>query len=260
MRVFDADRQEWAGDERETRFNGDQQMQAVEQGQMLRRAAVVLAVVGLCFLIWALGWKGEPQPVKEPAAAQPTATESWDGDGESSAEPSAESPAATSAATPPPGYEVVQDSEGFRSAVPSGWERTSHPSQYGMAVVEYRSSDGSRRLQVFAVMETSPYASLQAAQLESRKLNGYEVITLEESSGAARKAATHEYRADEVAGESQSFTRHVIDHRFEAEDGQRYAVVAYGSDADGSDDEQELLDTALRWFCPPRKQCAAPTG
>lgn len=259
MRVFDADRQEWAGDERETRFDGDQQMQAAKQGQVLRQAAVVLAVVGFCFLAWALGWKDEPQPAEEPGATQPTATDSWDGEGGSSAEPSAESSEETSAATPPPGYEVLQDSEGFRSAVPSGWERTGRPSQYGMAVVEYRSSDGSRRLQVFAVMETSPYASLQAAQLESRKLDGYEVITLEENTDAPRKAATHEYRADEVAGESQSFTRHVIDHRFEAEDGHLYAIVAYGSDADGSGDEQELLDTALRWFCPPDTQCAAPT-
>lgn len=112
MRVFDADRQEWAGDERETRFDGDQQMQAAKQGQVLRQAAVVLAVVGLCFLAWALGWKDEPQPAEEPGATQPTATDSWDGEGGSSAEPSAESSEETSAATPPPGYEVLQDSEG----------------------------------------------------------------------------------------------------------------------------------------------------
>ncbi|WP_405997020.1 hypothetical protein [Streptomyces sp. NBC_00829] len=258
MRVFDVDRQEWAGDERETRFDGDQQMQAAKQGQMLRRAVAVLAAVGLCFLVWALGWKDEPQPVEDAAPPQPTATESFD-DG-SSDEPSAESSETASAATVPADFAIVQDKEGFRSAVPSVWERSSRPSQYGMDVVEYSSPDGTRRLQVFAVMETSPYASLQAAQAEARKLDGYQVITLEEKTGTARKAATHEYRADEVAGEAQSFTRHVIDYRFEAEDGQRYALVAYGSDADGSADEQELLDTALTWFCPPGTVCPTPTG
>ncbi|WP_328492261.1 hypothetical protein OHS59_05495 [Streptomyces sp. NBC_00414] len=275
MRVFDTERQEWAGARRERLFHADQYLDVRRQKAIRQQTAIVLAVAGLTFGVWALAWKDEPEPYRDPAAtrsdtAQETSggvadgvppDQSSDSDADSDSG-SGEASLGTSAASLPAGYESQQDVEGFRVALPAGWERDSRSSRYGIDVVDYRSTDGTRRLQVFQVLETSPYESLQAAQAEARKLDGYEPVSLSEIPGDEGRAAEHEYRTDEVAGEQGSGggTRHVIDHRFEAADGERYALVAYGSDADGPDDERELVDTALLWFCPPGVRCDTPAG
>ncbi|MFI1413432.1 hypothetical protein ACH4Y0_26435 [Streptomyces sp. NPDC020707] len=264
MRVFDTERQEWAGSRRERLFHPDQYLDVRRQKAIRRKTAIVLAVAGLTFGVWALAWKDEPEPYRSfTAAGSDTAKDSSDGsgsgDGSGDASEGSASPAQPSESLPA-GYESQEDPEGFRVALPTGWERDSRSSQYGIDVVDYRSPDGTRRLQVFQVMETSPYESLQVAQVEARKLDGYEAVSLTEVPGGTGQDAEHEYRADEVAGEQGGGTRHVIDHRFEAADGERYALVAYGSDADGPEDERELVDTALLWFCPPGTQCETPGG
>jgi hypothetical protein len=44
-----------------------------------------------------------------------------------------------------------------------------------------------------------------------------------------------------------------------AADGRIYTIAAYGADADGRDDERELLRTALGRFCPPDTVCGTDT-
>ncbi|MFF6996448.1 hypothetical protein ACFY93_16060 [Streptomyces sp. NPDC008313] len=274
MKVFDSERQEWAGSPHERVFPVDQYLDVRRQRDIRLRAAAVLAAAGLCFGVWALGWKDEPEPYREPAtsgqdasadggggeAATPGGTPSGDASDDMS-DGADEDTSGESAAALPDGYHEYQDPEGFRIALPDGWERDSLKSQYGIRVVSYRDPGGIRRLQVFQLMETSPYASLQAAQKEAKRLDGYAMISLQEVPGDPGQAAEHEYRADEVAGEQNAgTTRHVIDHRFEAADGERYALVAYGADDDGGDDERELVDTAALWFCPPGSTCQAPAA
>ncbi|MFE7071870.1 hypothetical protein ACFU96_17485 [Streptomyces sp. NPDC057620] len=265
MRVFDTERQEWAGSRRERLFHPDQYLDVRRQKVVRQKTAIVLAVAGLTFGVWALAWKDEPEPYQNfTAARSDTKKDSSDGSGGGSGSESGSgggTPSAEPSSSLPAGYEPWQDDEGFRVALPTGWERDSRSSQFGIDVVDYRSPDGIRRLQVFQVMETSPYESLQVAQVEAQKLDGYEAVSLAEVPGDGNQAAEHEYRADEIAGEQGGGgARHVIDHRFTAADGERYALVAYGSDADGPDDERELVDTALRWFCPPGTQCETPGG
>ncbi|MFS8197929.1 hypothetical protein ACLVWQ_04500 [Streptomyces sp. CWNU-52B] len=277
MRVFDTERQDWAGSRRELLFQTDEYLDVRRQKAVRQRAALTVAVAGLAFGVWALAWKDEPEPYRDPAATRSDTTETtsgttsgatsggvMDGVPQDQASPSDGStdgtPLGSSAAPLPEGYTSQEDAEGFRLAVPTDWERESRSSQYGIDVVEFRSPDGTRRLQVFQVMETSPYASLQAAQTEAEKLDGYESLSLAEIPGDEGEAAEHEYRADEITGEQGSGTRHVIDQRFKAVDGERYALIAYGSDADGPDDERELVDTARLWFCPPGRLCDPPAG
>ncbi|WP_221350741.1 hypothetical protein [Streptomyces beigongshangae] len=265
MRVFDTERQDWAGSRRERLFHPDQYLDVARQKAVRQNAAIVLAVAGLTFGVWALAWKDEPEPYREPAVTQQDTVEgatggTGDGVPRAPSSPSGGISPGTSPRPLPGGYVSQQDPEGYRVALPRGWKRDSRSSQYGIDVVDYRSTDGSRRLQVFQVMETSPYESLKAAQAEARKLEGYETVSLAQVTGRTGAAAEHEYRADEISGERGGGPRHVIDRRFEAADGRRYALVAYGSDGDGPDDERELLDTALLWFCPPGMECAPPTG
>lgn len=262
MRVYDRERQEWAGGRRERLYHPDQYLDLPRQRHVMERTGVVLAVVGVCFGIWAFAWKDEPEP---PPPATTSQGESAPVDPGSTA-PEEEFPTGTDSGTEsgsgalPDGYDEVPDEEGFSVAVPTGWSRESSPSKFGIDIVNYRSPDGLRRLQIFQLMEDSPYGSLQAAQTESSKLDGYELIDLVEIPSSPYPAAEHEYRASEIAGESDTGSvRHAIDHRFEATDGNRYALVAYGPDsADGA--ERELVDTAVAWFCPPNTTCTTPSG
>ncbi|WP_435210260.1 hypothetical protein [Streptomyces sp. bgisy034] len=267
MRVYDRERQEWAGGRRERLYHPDQYLDLPRQRRVLERTGMVLAVVGVCFGIWAFAWKDEPDPPPpattsqgESAPADPGGSDPSGSDPGGSVPEESPTVADAGSGAVPDGYEEVQDEEGFRVSVPTGWSRASSASKFGIDIVNYRSSDGSRRLQIFQVMEDSPYGSLQAAQTESTKLDGYELIDLTEISSSPYAAAEHEYRASEIAGESDTGSvRHVIDHRFEASDGNRYALVAYGPDnADGA--ERDLVDTAVAWFCPPNAACATPAG
>ncbi|MFJ7073612.1 hypothetical protein [Streptomyces sp. NPDC098781] len=264
MRVYDRQRQEWAGGRRERLYHPEQYLDLPRQRRVLERTGVVLAVVGVCFGVWAFAWKDEPEPPSPPPAAA-SQGESAPAD-QGSPVPEEEFPSGTESGSGsgtgalPADYAELTDEEGFRVAVPTSWSRDSSGSKFGIDIVNYRSPDGLRRLQVFQLMEASPYASLQAAQTESSKLDGYELIDLIEIPSSPYAAAEHEYRASEITGESDTgAVRHVIDHRFEASDGERYALVAYGPDStDGA--ERELVDTALAWFCPPDAICPTPSG
>ncbi|MGV9943281.1 hypothetical protein [Streptomyces sp. NPDC003401] len=256
MRVFDIERQEWGGSRRERLFHVEQYLDLPRQRSVLQRTAVVLAVCGVAFGTWALAWKDEPEPYRPPAQEAPVEPGATD-DG-AAGEGTTADPGVT--ASPPSGYEILDDSEGFRIALPEGWTRESDPSRYGIEIVEYRAPDGVRRIQIFQLMEDSPHASVVEAQTTASGLDGYREIQVRyvpDPSG--NEAAEHEYTADELSGEPATGSAyHVIDHRFEAVDGERYALIAYGAQDDGTEDERELLDTARAWFCPPSVQCPAP--
>ncbi|MFG3262834.1 MULTISPECIES: hypothetical protein [Streptomyces] len=258
MRVFDTERQEWAGSRRERLFHAEQYLDLPRQRNVLQRTAVVLAVCAVAFGTWALAWKDEPEPYRPPAeegAVEPGVTD----DGVTGEETTA-TPTVTASASPPSGFLDPADPEGFRIALPEGWSRESTPSQYGIDIVEYRAPDGIRRIQVFQLLEDSAHSSVVEAQKTTSKLDGYEKIHLDyvpDPSG--NEAAEHEYTADELSGEPTAGSAyHVIDHRFEAADGENYALIVYGAQGDGTEDERALLDTARAWFCPPSMECPAP--
>jgi hypothetical protein len=159
----------------------------------------------------------------------------------------------------PAGYVLEEDAEGFRIAVPEGWSRSSVDSKFGIAVVNYRSPDGTRRLQVYQVAEESPDASFELYLSEDTpKPDGFVELALENLDDGDFVGSRLEYLTDSIKGEPEVGTWHVYDERFVASDGQIYAVAAYGPDSDGREDELELLNTALGWFCPPYATCEGP--
>ncbi|KKD06851.1 hypothetical protein [Streptomyces sp. WM6386] len=183
----------------------------------------------------------------------------------SAPEPSTPDPATTfdtefpTAEGLPAGYVAYDDPEGFRIAVPEEWLRTASPSQYGMDVVDYRSPDGDRRLQVFQVEESSPDESFEVLlSPEYSKPDGFVQLSLESRDGTG-SAALLEYLADSLGDEPDLGPWHVYDLRFVAQDDEVYALISYGPDADGGADELELLGTASNWFCPPDTFCDEPT-
>lgn len=163
---------------------------------------------------------------------------------------------------PPAGYEMVVDREGFRIAVPEGWTRTDKGSQYGMPVVNYRWRDRSLRLQVFEVAEASPEASFELL-LSDEKIqpDGFHKLGALVPTEGDRVGSRLEYLylADSSGDGPGTTTWHAYDQRFVAADGNIYAIVAYGLEADGRDDELELLTRAVAWFCPPDTECPAPS-
>ncbi|MFG2816579.1 hypothetical protein [Streptomyces sp. NPDC048410] len=179
----------------------------------------------------------------------------------SSSAPVTPSPSPTPSPTPSPsappaGYELRDDSEGFRVAVPEGWKRAEVPSQYGMSVVNFRSPDRERRLQVYEVSEASPDASFDLyLSDQTAKPRGFEKLALTNLDEGDFTGSRLEYLADAIRDEPEVGTWHVYDERFVAADGKIYALAAYGANADGGEDELELLTTALAWFCPPGMNC-----
>ncbi|MEV8318724.1 hypothetical protein AB0Q95_31665 [Streptomyces sp. NPDC059900] len=254
MRIFDDDRQEWVGHEQEQRIAALHDRDAVRQGKALRGAVTVLAVGGLVFGAWALGWKDEPEPkgyltVHEPVRS---ADEGADAEGGDTAAPSPEG-------VPPAPFEEVSDQEGYRLAVPRGWIRDAVAGQDSTVVVNYRSPQSDQRLQVYRVAESSPYESLRLWLDAEGKPGGFDQLgPVERTDDGGRPAARLDYTADRFKGEPDIGTWHVVDHRFEAVDGELYALAVYGSDADGRDDEEEFMATALSWFCPPDEICPEP--
>ncbi|MEV2255789.1 hypothetical protein AB0I94_35430 [Streptomyces sp. NPDC050147] len=249
MRIFDADRQEWVGHEQERRIAELHDQDAVRQGKALRGVVAVLAVCGLGFGAWALGWKDEPGPTGHLTVLEQPSPADTEGD----------TAAPSPAGVPPAPYEEVFDEEGYRLAVPRGWVRDLVEPAEGFNVVNYRSPEGDRRIQVYRVGESSPYASLRTWLDETPMPGGFDQLApLERRDDEGRPAARLTYLADTFKGEPDIGTWHVIDHRFEAVDGELYALAVYGSEADGRDDEEEFMATALAWFCPPDEICPAP--
>lgn len=161
--------------------------------------------------------------------------------------------ASPSPSTPelPVGYESYQDDEGFGIAIPEGWKRSTVDSSYGMAIVNYRSSNSHQRLQVYQVAEGSPDASFELyLSDETSKPAGFEELDLQNLDDGQFTGSRLEYTADSIKGEPDVGTWHVYDERFVASDGLIYAIAVYGPDSDGGEDELTLLSTALEWFCP----------
>ncbi|MFJ6084052.1 hypothetical protein ACIQI8_21875 [Streptomyces sp. NPDC092369] len=176
--------------------------------------------------------------------------------------PSAESVSpSASAFTPPAGYETYDDAEGFRIAIPEGWTRSTVDSQFGIAVVNYRSADRTHRLQVYQVSEDSPAASFEL-YLSDRtgKPAGFRKLDLQTLDDGQFTGSRLEYLADTIKGDPDVGTWHVYDERFVAADGNIYAIASYGPDSDGRADELAHLATALTWFCPPYTSCGTDAG
>lgn len=185
-----------------------------------------------------------PSPTK--ASESPTDT------GSPSSSPS------PSASAPPAGYELRDDSEGFRIAVPEGWSRSTVDSSYGIAVVSYRSPDREHRLQVYQVAEESPKASFELyLSDQTPKPDGFEELGLTDLDDGRFTGSRLEYLAATIRGEPDVGTWHAVDERFVAPDGNIYAVASYGPDSDGRADELAHLTTAVDWFCPPNTVCDA---
>ncbi|MEU3347456.1 hypothetical protein ABZ723_21165 [Streptomyces sp. NPDC006700] len=174
-----------------------------------------------------------------------------------SLEPDTETPS-PSADEPPAGYTVHDDPEGFRIAVPDGWQhqRSTVPSQYGMDIVNYRDDTGRHRLQVYEVQEASPDASFDLYLSDQvPKPRGFRKLSLVNLDSGDFTGSRLEYLADSLKGEPDIGTWYVVDERFQAADGRLYALASYGPESDGRQDEQEVLGTALDWFCPSAATC-----
>src|SRR3954471_6098169 len=129
----------------------------------------------------------------------------------------------------PAGYELYEDEEGFRIARPASWARTTVTSKYGIDVVNYRSADGARRLQVYQVAGEAPAASFQRyLSADTPKPDGFEKVDLQPVEEAGFTGERLEYRADSLSGEPDVGPWHVYDERFVAQDGFIYAIAAYG--------------------------------
>jgi len=220
-------------------------------------AAVVGVAVSLVLTL-VVGKDDEPgkKPVVAgssvaPSASTPAVSESPTDD---TASPSPSAPEL------PAGYESYDDEEGFRIAIPDGWTRSSVASQYGIAVVNYRSADREHRLQVYQVQEESPDASFKLyLSGDTPKPAGFKKLDLQRLDDGEFTGSRLEYTADSIKGEPDIGTWHVYDERFVAPDGNIYAIAAYGPDSD-RESELELLTTALDWFCPPYTTCDADPG
>ncbi|MFC8428865.1 hypothetical protein [Streptomyces sp. NPDC057253] len=185
----------------------------------------------------------------------PTGVVSQQGEPEGSPTPSpTEESASPLASAPelPAGYELYVDQQGFRIARPAGWSRSTKPSQFGIDVVNYRSADGERRLQVYQIAESSPEESFQLyLSADTPKPDGFKKLALRPVDEEGFTGERLEYVADTLSGEPDVGPWHVYDQRFVAQDGLIYAVAAYGLEKDGSQDELELLTSALKGFCAP---------
>ncbi|MFE9169952.1 hypothetical protein ACFYNZ_10570 [Streptomyces kebangsaanensis] len=185
------------------------------------------------------------------AAAEPSATTY------TSQEPGTGTPS-PSAAEPPAGHAAYDDPQGFRIAVPDGWQwqRSAVRSQYGMDIVNYRDPTGHHRLQVYEVREASPDESFDEYLSDAvPKPPGFRMLSRTNLDSGDFTGSRIEYLADSLRGEPDIGTWHVVDERFRAADGKLYAIASYGPESDGRDDERETLTTALEWFCPPSTTC-----
>ncbi|MGW4019839.1 hypothetical protein [Streptomyces sp. NPDC005009] len=215
-------------------------------------AAVVGVVAGLVFtLVLRDGEEGTDDKAATPASTSRT--------------PAPSTPSAEPEETAPPSglptpYQPYTDPQGFTLALPAGWSRTTVPSRHGIDVVNYRAPDGGRRLQIFEVSEPSPgdsHALFLSDDVE--KAPGFTELSLENLDDGDFTGSRLEYLVDSIEGEPDVGTWHVVDERFVAADGRIYTIAAYGADADGRDDERELLRTALGRFCPPDTPCGTDT-
>lgn len=265
---FDADEQRWV--DRDAQRKGerlhsasDRQQRRVAQGTL-----AVLSVCGLVFGGWAFGLQGGQgqsaggRPHPPAASTDPAGTDEKPADTGGPAEPAdpdesqdpeePTEPEGPSGAELPDGYRLAEDPEGFSLAVPEGWKRRTEDRGEEKAVF-YENEGRTKQLLMFPVKDADPYESLRLAEDYAEKNDEYDRESFQRLDGGDRKAARLEYTyfSDEHDG-----IRHVIDHRFEAEDGDLYALIAYGPETkNASEEESALLDTALSSFCAPGADC-----
>ncbi|MGW6394568.1 hypothetical protein ACWFR1_29595 [Streptomyces sp. NPDC055103] len=190
----------------------------------------------------------ETTPSDGPADTEPPyGTDSPSGSASSSdaSSPSGSASTQPTDGVPPPGYGVQKDLKGFTVAVPDGWHRTE--SDQG---VFYNAPDGKSLLQVYVVTEPgmTPYEALRGASDDGRANKpGYEEVSLDRVTGepdAPADAVELVYAYDREGGR-----RKVVDRAFTAADGNHYAILSAGPEADWPK-QREVLRVALEFFRP----------
>ncbi|MGW7204120.1 hypothetical protein [Streptomyces sp. NPDC054837] len=160
------------------------------------------------------------------------------------------SPLDSPAPTPAPGYRNVADPVGYTLFVPEDWIRRQKDGEKAPVVYYDAPADG-RQLQIFRLSEDSPADSLRLAENDPgygfARQRGYQA--LERDEGETWSELTYRYD-DEDKG-----ARQVVDHRFEAADGEFYAIRASGPETTSVAQIREPLAAALSSFCPTTGMC-----
>lgn len=152
--------------------------------------------------------------------------------------------------TPAPGYRSVEDPVGYTLFVPQDWVRRQKEGEKA-PVVFYDAPDDGRQLQIFRLAEESPAESLRLAENDPgygfARRPDYQALERDEGDGWSELS----YRYDD----EDKGPRRVIDHRFEADDGELYAIRASGPEGLSLAQIREPLTAALGSFCPGSGPC-----
>ncbi|MEV5885946.1 hypothetical protein AB0L74_25050 [Streptomyces sp. NPDC052020] len=153
--------------------------------------------------------------------------------------PAAPGPSAPPADPLPDGYRLVDEEEGFSTAVPEGWDRAPAEEPTEIFEIDYDAPDGARFLRVFEVPESTPERSFE----EARRGEGFEELAAPEPFEEAHASG---HRMEYRVRVSRETIWYVVDIRFQAADGNLYGVAAYGADNDDLTDERTVAEAALR--------------
>ncbi|MFJ3333763.1 hypothetical protein [Streptomyces sp. NPDC086766] len=150
----------------------------------------------------------------------------------------------------PAGYRRAQDPVGYTVDVPEGWSRRQKQGEKA-PVVYYDAPGDGRQLQIFAIAEDTPAASLDLAENDPgygfARQPGYQAL----DRNAADTWSELTYRYDDP----DKGARRVIDHRFQASDGTLYAIRVSGPETMAPGLVTTPLTTALASFCPSGGSC-----
>ncbi|MGW0080488.1 hypothetical protein [Streptomyces sp. NPDC003393] len=188
-------------------------------------------------------------PASSPLPSSPDSADPGNDDGTPGTDPGQDA-SVRSPAAPASGYRRAQDPVGYTLDVPEGWTRRQKQGEKA-PVVYYDSPSDGRQLQIFAVTEDSPAASLDLAENDPgygfARQPGYEA--LDRDSGPAWVELTYRY------DDADKGPRRVVDHRFRAADGTLYALRVSGPAALPTARVRVPLTAALNSFCPPGGRC-----